>query len=136
MQTLWSKTVANLLRSITHPGFPIRDNNGIARRWKHLGRLDDRCARACRRNVDHGGVRAGRFLGFADGGEDRELGRAVETGRPGLAALLRVHAGDHLGAVIFERLIGVERAGIAGQALHDDFGIGVDKDGHSVLPTS
>jgi hypothetical protein len=41
-----------------------------------------------------------------------------------------VDAGDHLGAVIGQRLLGVEGAGLAGQALHDDLGVLVDNDGH------
>ena len=38
------------------------------------------------------------------------------------------------GAEIVECLIGVERTGIAGQALHDDFGIRVDENGHGIGP--
>ena len=55
--------------------------------------------------------------------------RAVDAG-PGLAALLGVDAADHLGAVIGQRLLGMERAGLAGQALHEDLGVLVDENGH------
>ena len=43
-----------------------------------------------------------------------------------------MRAADHLGAVVGERLLGVERAGLAGQALDEDAGVLVDEDGHAV----
>ncbi|MNY14753.1 hypothetical protein D3C86_1479410 [compost metagenome] len=52
---------------------------------------------------------------------------------PVRAALGRVHAGDHLGAVVGQGLFGVEAAGLAGQALHDDLGVLVDENGHGAL---
>jgi hypothetical protein len=57
---------------------------------------------------------------------EAKIGRvlALRSG-PHLAALLRVDAADHLGAVIGQRLFGVEGAGLAGQALHD--GVLVDE---------
>jgi hypothetical protein len=51
---------------------------------------------------------------------------------PGLAALLRVDAADHLRAVIGQRLLGVEGAGLAGQALNQDLGVFVDENGHGL----
>src|SRR5918995_1738739 len=45
------------------------------------------------------------------------------------AAFARRHAADHLGAV-GNRLLGVKRAVLAGEALADDLGILVDEDGH------
>ena len=47
----------------------------------------------------------------------------------GRAALARRDAADHLGAV-GDRLLGVERALLAGEALADDLGVLVDEDGH------
>jgi hypothetical protein len=38
---------------------------------------------------------------------------------------------NHLGVVIGERLLGVERAGVAGQALHENPSVLVDENGHS-----
>uniref|UniRef100_A0A0N5A4I4 NAD-specific glutamate dehydrogenase n=1 Tax=Parastrongyloides trichosuri TaxID=131310 RepID=A0A0N5A4I4_PARTI len=93
-----------------------------------LDGLDDGVGRACRRDVDDGGVGAGALLAFGDRGEDRQA-FAVRAG-PGLAALGRVHAADHLGAVIGQGLFGVEAAGLAGQALNQDLGVLIDEDGH------
>src|SRR5262249_36174291 len=45
------------------------------------------------------------------------------------AAFARRYAGDHFGA-IGNRLLGVKRAGIAGNALADDLGRAVDENGH------
>jgi hypothetical protein len=41
-----------------------------------------------------------------------------------------MNAADHLRAVVFKRLAGVERAGIAGHALRQDFRVLVDQNGH------
>jgi hypothetical protein len=91
-----------------------------------LDRLDDRICGSRRRNVDHGRVGARPLPGFGDGGEDRQRG-AVHARRPGLATLLGVHATNHLGAVVGERLFRVEGTGLAGQALDDDLGVFVDE---------
>ena len=48
------------------------------------------------------------------------MGRAAFAGRD---------AADHLGAV-GDRLLGMERAVLAGDALADDLGVLVDEDGH------
>src|SRR5690606_35907412 len=63
-------------------------------------------------------------------GEDRKL--LALRAFPRLAALLRVDAADHLRAVIGQRLLGVEGAGLAGQALNQNPGVLVDQDGHAV----
>ena len=47
----------------------------------------------------------------------------------GLAAFAGRGAADHLGAV-GDRLLGMEGAVLAGEALADDLGRGVDEDGH------
>src|SRR4030095_11740244 len=51
----------------------------------------------------------------------------------GGAAFARRRAADHLGAV-GDRLLGMERAVLAGEALADDLGALADEDGHQVLP--
>ena len=110
-----------------------RDAFGDADDQPDLGvdRLDDRFGGAGRRHIDHRRAGAGLFLAFGDRREDRQVDRAaVDVAGPGLAALLRVDAADHLGAVIGERLLGVERAGLAGQPLHENLGIPVDENGH------
>jgi hypothetical protein len=45
-------------------------------------------------------------------------------------AFFRVHAAHHLGAVIGQRLLGMERPGLAGQPLHENLGVFVDEDRH------
>ena len=87
-----------------------------------LDRLADRVGRAGRRHIDHAGVAAGLFPRFGHGVEHRqaEMGRAAFAGRG---------AADHLGAV-GDRLLGMEGAVLAGEALADDFGVLVDEDGH------
>ena len=59
------------------------------------------------------------------------------TGRPRCvgAALARRHAADHLRAV-GERLLRVERAGLAGHALGDDLGVAVDEDAHATASSA
>ena len=49
-----------------------------------------------------------------------------------LPALARRHAADHLGAV-GDRLLGMERALLAGEALADDFGVFVDENAHKEI---
>ena len=87
-----------------------------------LDRLADRVGRARRRHIDHAGVGAGFRLGLGDGVEHRQ----PEMRR---AAFARRGAADHLGAV-GDRLLGMEGAVLAGEALADDLGVLVDEDGH------
>ena len=75
---------------------------------------------------DHAGVGAGGLDGLLAGVEDRHAEHF-------LAALAGGHAGDDLGAVL-HHLLGVEAAFAAGEALDDDFRLGVDKDAHYALP--
>jgi len=79
------------------------------------------------RDEDHGGVCASFFDGVADGVEDWEVVCVF------LSAFAWGDATDHFGAVV-EASCGVECARGAGDALGDDFGVGVDEDGHCVLP--
>src|SRR5580700_1777695 len=85
-------------------------------------RLGDGIGGAGRRHIDHAGVGAGLLARFGDGVEHRqiEVRRAAFAGR---------HAADHFCAV-GDRLLGMEGAVLAGEALADDFGVLVDEDGH------
>src|SRR5690606_10315676 len=49
---------------------------------------------------------------------------------PGFATLLRMDTTDHLRAVVSKRLLGMERPGLAGQALNKDLGILVNENRH------
>src|SRR5690606_27091255 len=65
---------------------------------------------------------------LGNGGEDRQALAARSL--PGFAALLGMDAADHLRAVIGQRLLGVEAAGLSGQALDEDLRILADEDRH------
>ena len=75
-----------------------------------------------RRHIDDGGISAGFLAGFQHG---------VKTGKTDMrrATLAGRHAAHHLGA-IGNRLLGVEGAVVAGDALADDLGVLVDENGH------
>src|SRR3954452_3428528 len=105
-----------------------RDALGDADDERHLGadRLDDRVGREGRRHVDHGGVAAGLLARILDGVEHRQ----AEVRLPALPGR---HAAHHAGAV-GDRLLGVECALGAGEALADDLGGRVDQDGHQAAP--
>src|SRR5262249_17238088 len=85
-------------------------------------RFADRVAGAGRRHVDHAGVASGLCLRLGDGIEHRqaEMARAALAGRG---------AADHPGAV-GDRLLGMEGAVPAGEALANDLGALVDEDRH------
>src|SRR5262249_20158111 len=68
---------------------------------------------------------AGFLLGFGNRVEHRQ----PEMGAPALPGR---GAPDHLGS-IGDRLFGMERAVLAGEALADDLGIAVDEDGHGLF---
>ena len=87
-----------------------------------LDRFADRVGGAGRRHVNHAGIAAGLA---------RALRRRCRTpaDRDGSRRLCRATAADHLGAV-GDRLLGMERAVLAGKALADDLGVLVDEDGH------
>ena len=87
-----------------------------------LDRLADRVGGAGRRHVDHAGVATGRRFRLCHRLEYRQ----VEMER---ATFARRRAADHLGAV-GDRLLGMEGAVLAGEALADDLGVLVDEDGH------
>ena len=107
----------------------VEDRNalGDAHDERGLGvdRLADRVRRARRGHVDHARVGA-RLL--------PRLGDRVEDGEAKMdrAALARRHAAHEPGAVS-HRLLGMESAVLAGEALGDDLGVGVDEDGHERL---
>src|SRR5690606_21665480 len=88
-------------------------------------RFKDGIGRERRRHVDHAGV----GTGFLD-----RLGHGVEHGQAQMlgTALARRHAADQPGAVI-QRLLRMERALGAGEALTDDLGVLVDQNGHGGL---
>ena len=104
-----------------------RDALGDADDELELGvdRLQDRVGGEGRRHVDRGGGGAGLRPRLGDGVEDGQAD-------VGLAALAGGDAADHLRAV-GDRLLGVEGALAAGQALADDLGVLVDEDGHDIL---
>ena len=66
---------------------------------------------------------------FLDG-----FGTVSNTGTPSAvcAALARRHAADHLRAV-FQAVLGVKLARLAGDALADDAGVFVDQDAHGLI---
>src|SRR5690606_16505283 len=90
-----------------------------------VGGLHDRVGGEGRRHEDHAGVGAGLPGRLADGVKHRD---AAEHGLPALA---RRDAADDLGAV-GERLLGVEEADLAGDALDDEAGVLVDEDAHDL----
>src|SRR3569623_429589 len=90
-----------------------------------LHRFPDCGSRACRRCVNNRDVRTGLSLRIFNAAENQN---AFEI----LAGFLRVDAGHE--TVLAVRVIaahaGVELAGLAGDALRDDFGIFIDQDRH------
>src|SRR4029077_3571495 len=104
-----------------------RDAFGDADDERDLGvdRFGDRVGGAGGRHIDDAGVAPGRFLGFDDGVEHRQVEMLA-------AAFARRRAADHLGAV-GDRLLGMERAVLASEALADDAGVLVDEDGHQAF---
>src|SRR5690606_35612518 len=101
-----------------------RDALGDADDERHLGvdGLEDGVGRERRRHVDDRGRGAGRGDSLADGVENRQ----VEMLRPALPGR---DAADHLRAV-GHRLLGMEGALRAGEALADDLRVLVDEDRH------
>ena len=77
-----------------------------------------------RRHIDDARIGAGRLDSLLDRIEHR---KAEMRG----AALARRHAADHARAVS-DRLLGMERALRAGEALADDAGVLIDEDGHGL----
>src|SRR6185437_1781805 len=82
----------------------------------------DRVGRERRRHEDHRRIGAGVVHRFAHGVENRQADVFA-------AALAGRDAAHQFGAVI-QRLLRMERALLAGEALADDFGVLVDEDGH------
>src|SRR5690606_16745464 len=80
--------------------------------------FDDRIGRTGRRYIDDRSVGAGGIAAFGNAGKDRQA--FAGSPGPGLSTLLGVDTADHLRAVIGERLLGMERARLAGQALDED----------------
>ena len=91
-----------------------------------VDRFQDRVGGKGRRHIDHAGGAARRGLGLA---HRVEHGQAQMRG----AAFAGRGAAHHLGAV-GDRLLGMERALIAGEALADDARVLVDEDGHQWGP--
>ena len=119
------------LRALQRPLDPrhVEDRNAFSdaddERRLGVDRLADRVRGAGRGHIDHAGVGA-RFLPRFD---DRVEDRQPEMDR---TALARRDPADEPGAVS-HRLLGMERAVLAGEALGDDFGVSVDEDGHERL---
>ena len=107
----------------------VKDRNalGDADDERRLGvdRLADRVRGPSRGHVDHAGVGARLLPRFGDRVEDRQ----PEMDRPAFA---RRDPAYELRAVS-HRLLGMERAVLAGEALSDDLGVSVDEDGHERL---
>jgi hypothetical protein len=105
---------------------PFRDAHD--QRHLRVDRLQDGIGREGRRHVDDAGVGAGCL--------DRFLHR-IEDGKAdmGLAAFAGGDAADHLGAV-GDRLLGMESALGAGDALGDHAGGCVDENGHQIPPSA
>ncbi len=114
-----------------------RDALGDAHHEREPGvdRLEDGVGGEGRRHVDRRSRRAGGRHGLAHGVEDgQRRGLPVrERPPPGLPALPGGHAADHLRAV-GDRLLRVEGALRAGEALADDLGVPVDEHGHGTQP--
>src|ERR1700730_15452603 len=110
--------------ALHHQHVEHRDALGDADDERHAGidRLEDGVGGERRRHVDRRGGGAGLAYGLVDGVVD---GQVEMLG----AAFAGRHAADHLGAV-GDRLLGVERALGAGEALADDFRLGIDQDCH------
>src|SRR5262245_950908 len=89
-----------------------------------VDRLEDGIGGVGGRDIDHARIGAGRRGGLAHRVEDREA-------EMGGAALARRHAADHARAVS-DRLLGMERALRAGEALADDAGVPIDENGHGL----
>ncbi len=89
-----------------------------------LDRLADGVGGEGRRHIDHRRIGGLGGLGLGNGVEHRQaqVSRAAFPGR---------HAGDHVRAV-GHRLLGMERALRAGDALTDYLGFFADQDGHRV----
>src|SRR5690606_22373716 len=108
----------------------VGDRNALGdaddQRNARVDRLADRIGGARRRHIDDARVAAGPGDRFRDGVEHRQAEMR-------LAALARRGAADHPGAV-FDRLLGMEAAVLAGEALADDLGVPVDEDGHYLAP--
>jgi hypothetical protein len=90
-----------------------------------IRRFEDGIGRERRRHVDHRGVGAGFAHGIVHGVEHRQADVRA-------AALARGHAADQFGAV-FEHLLGMEGALLAGEALGDDLGVLVDQNAHGSI---
>src|SRR5206468_3736081 len=88
--------------------------------------LKDRIGREWGRDEHGTGGRAGLFDRLGYGVEDGHLFAGVIEGLPALAG---GDAGDDLGAVVDGEL-GVFGAEAAGDALDEDFGVGLNEDGH------
>src|SRR6185312_2831103 len=91
---------------------------------QHAGidRLEDGVGGEGRRHIDRRRRGAGLVHRLIDRVEHRQIEMLA-------AALAGRHAADHLGAV-GDRLLGMERALGAGEALADDLRLGIDQDGH------
>ena len=88
-----------------------------------IGRFEDRVGGERRRHVDHAGRGAGLAHRVVHGIEHRQA-QVLLAAAPGR------HAADQLGAV-GERLLGMEGALLAGEALADDPGVLVDQNAHA-----
>src|SRR5262249_2523310 len=97
-------------------------------RYRRLGRLEDRVGGEGGRDEDDAGVRPR----LGDGGRD-----GVEDGDPvvPLPALSGGDPGDDVRAVL-DRLLGVERPLLTGQALAEQGGPRPDENGHHALPAA
>src|SRR6266404_4430149 len=101
-----------------------RDTLGDAdyQRDAGIGGFEDRIRGKGRRHVDHARIAAGLDVRLVDGVEDREVEMAGTT-------FTRRHAANHLGAV-GDRLLGVEGALGAGEALAQHLGRSVNEYRH------
>ena len=87
------------------------------------GRLEDRRRRGLRRHGDERGGGAGRGDGLGDRVEDRDALRRSWPPLPGVTPADDLRA---VGLVAQAVVLALP----AGEALHDDLGVGVDEDGH------
>lgn len=88
-----------------------RTNYRLVSEWPKLVKLVK-----CITYINHRCIGIGSVASLANGAEH---GQAQVL----LAGLFRRHAADNLGAIV-QRLLAMERALFAGEALHDDFGVG------------